>query len=318
MPEGYTHVRTALKAAELAEYTPGFPAAFAAGANGPDILFAYQLWRPKYKRTPDLPTLGNIMHRNKTGAFLLHLVQNAATPAQQDYALGFLTHYAVDSTVHPYVYACMAQGAPYHCRGGHGYFEIALDSWLHRQDYGTPRVAAQHADPPLTGAARAESLTLLKDCIEQVYGQKVPLLALSDGFELMRMVRVLTPSRTPLHLRRVLFWLAEPLVGERGFITGHCSPARLKGISEKDKVKLPCPWQDPFSGEWHEEDIPALLSRAEHTAAAYIMAARQFWQGHISREQLAHILGSRSYTTGQNAAGAKNEQTVNDSSIIMQ
>ena len=128
MPEGYTHVRTAQHAAELAGYTPASPQAFATGANGPDILFVYQLWKPKARRTPDLPTLGNIMHRDKTGAFVLDLVQNAATPAQKDYALGFLTHYAADSTVHPYVYACMAQGAPYHCHGGHGYFEIALDS----------------------------------------------------------------------------------------------------------------------------------------------------------------------------------------------
>ena len=299
MPEGYTHVRTALHAAELAGYTPASPEAFANGANGPDMLFAYQLWRPGQKRMPDLPTLGNIMHRDKTGAFLLSLVQNAAAPAQKDYALGFLTHYAADSIVHPYVYACMAQGAPYHYKGGHGYFEIALDSYLHKQDHGTARVAPKHANPRLTGAARAESLTLLRQCIAQVYGREIPLLALSDAFALMRLVRVLTPSRTPLHLRRAAFWLAEPFLGERGFITGHCSPARLKGLAAKDKKKLPFPWQNPFSGEWHEEDISALLSRAEHTAAAYIMAAQRFWQGQITAGQLAEVLGSKSYTTGQ-------------------
>ena len=301
MPEGYTHVRTALHAATLAEYTPGSLAAFATGANGPDILFAYQLWRKKENRTPDLPTLGNIMHREKTGDFLLYLVQNAATPAQKDYALGFLTHYAADSTVHPYVYACMAQGAPYHCRGGHGYFEIALDSYLHQKDYGTARVAVEHANPRLTGAARAESLTLLQSAVQKVYGREVPLLALADGFEMMRGVRVVTPSRTPLHLRRALFWLVEPLVGERGFITGHCSPARLKGLSEKEKVKLPNPWQDHFSGAVHEEDLAALLTRTEETAAAYLRAAIGFWQGKVTKAQLTRILGNKSYITGQEA-----------------
>ena len=36
MPEGYTHVRTAHKAAEAIHYKIQCPAAFAAGANGPD------------------------------------------------------------------------------------------------------------------------------------------------------------------------------------------------------------------------------------------------------------------------------------------
>lgn len=311
MPEGYTHVRTAQHAAQLAGYTPASPQAFATGANGPDILFVYQLWKPKARRTPDLPTLGNIMHRDKTGAFVLDLVQNAATPAQKDYALGFLTHYAADSTVHPYVYACMAQGAPYHCHGGHGYFEIALDSWLHRQDWGTPRVDPQHANPKLTGAARAESFTLLQASLARVYGCQVPLLAISDAFELMRLVRVVTPSRTPLHLRRALFWLAEPLLGGRGFITGHCSPARLKGLGEKDAVKLPRPWLDAFSGREYDEDIPMLLSRAEHTAAAYITAALRYWQGQITLQQLGAVLGSKSYSTGMETGPEPIECTAN-------
>ena len=39
MPEGYTHVRTARKAAEAIHYKIQCPAAFAAGANGPDSFF---------------------------------------------------------------------------------------------------------------------------------------------------------------------------------------------------------------------------------------------------------------------------------------
>ena len=39
MPEGYTHVRIAQKAAHAIHYKLQCPAAFAAGANGPDSFF---------------------------------------------------------------------------------------------------------------------------------------------------------------------------------------------------------------------------------------------------------------------------------------
>ena len=39
MPEGYTHVRTARKAAETIHYKIQCPAAFAAGAERPGQLF---------------------------------------------------------------------------------------------------------------------------------------------------------------------------------------------------------------------------------------------------------------------------------------
>ena len=68
MPEGYTHVRTAQKAATAIHYKVQCPAAFAAGANGPDSFFCYEVWKKRAKRHFDLPTLGNRMHEEKTGA----------------------------------------------------------------------------------------------------------------------------------------------------------------------------------------------------------------------------------------------------------
>ena len=70
MPEGYTHVRTARKAAETIHYKIQCPAAFAAGANGPDSFFCFEIWKKRAKRRYDLPGLGNRMHEEKTGAFL--------------------------------------------------------------------------------------------------------------------------------------------------------------------------------------------------------------------------------------------------------
>ena len=128
MPEGYTHVRTANRAAALAQLEIAHPAAFACGANGPDIFFCYRAWKSGEKRGENLPELGSRMHDENTGAFLRALVKYAATPAQRSYALGFLSHYAADCTVHPYVVCVTGEGGPYAGPGGHGYFEIAVDT----------------------------------------------------------------------------------------------------------------------------------------------------------------------------------------------
>ena len=89
------------------------------------------MWKSKAKRRYDLPALGDRMHEEATGAFLCSLVRHVKTGAQIEYALGFLSHYAADTVLHPYVVAMCQSGQPYAGKGGHGYFEIALDSTLH-------------------------------------------------------------------------------------------------------------------------------------------------------------------------------------------
>ena len=58
MPEGYTHVRTARQAAQLAEIMVPDREAFACGANGPDVLFCYRVWRKAAKRAKICPFWG--------------------------------------------------------------------------------------------------------------------------------------------------------------------------------------------------------------------------------------------------------------------
>ena len=151
MPEGYTHVRTARKAAETIHYKIQCPAAFAAGANGPDSFFCFEIWKKRAKRRYDLPGLGNRMHEEKTGAFLRSLCANVKTRPQVEYTLGFLSHYAADTVVHPFICAMCAPGQPYAGKGGHGYLEIALDSTLHAEDTGSALVPVDDVSPRANG-----------------------------------------------------------------------------------------------------------------------------------------------------------------------
>ena len=226
MPEGYTHVRIAQKAAHAIHYKLQCPAAFAAGANGPDSFFCYEVWKKGQNRTYNLPLLGNRMHEDKTGAFLLALLHHTHTQAQIEYTLGFLCHYAADTVMHPYVVFVSSPGQPYGMKGGHGYFEIALDSTLHAEDTGVSEVPADDSSPVPVGQDLAEIAALLHQCILEVYGQDISVEALADSFYYTNRLRRLFTSRHGV--RRAFYWVLELFFGGRGFITGHVSPAHLK------------------------------------------------------------------------------------------
>ena len=290
MPEGYTHVRTALKAIAAIHYKLESPVAFAAGANGPDTLFGFEAWKPGKKRVYNLPELGNRMHEEKTGAFLQSMLRHVKTRAQIEYTLGFLCHYATDTVVHPYVYAMCEKGMPYGRKGGHGYFEIALDSTLHAEDTGVSRVSADSAGPVPVGAELAEISALLHTCLLETYAMDIPVEFLADAFYDTNRMRKLFASHHGF--RKIIFWLIEPLFGGRGAITGHVSPRHLA-------LDLPDDWTDPFTGEARHGNAFALLRDAQKRSELYMNGALQNWMGVLPTADLERLLGSMSYTEGR-------------------
>lgn len=289
MPEGYTHVRTAKKAAEAIHYKIQCPNAFAAGANGPDSFFCYEVWKKRAKRHYDLPTLGNRMHEENTGAFLRSLCDHAKTRPQVEYVLGFLSHYAADTVMHPFIIAMCERGQPYGRKGGHGYLEIALDSTLHAEDTGSGLVPVDDVSPLPTGEELADITALLHTCLLETYSEDIPVEYLADAFWHTYKLRGIFPSKHGV--RRAFFWLVEPLFGGRGFITGHVSPRQL------DK-RLPDDWVDPFTGDAHDGGLFALLPKAVFRSEQFMGAALLYWMKKLPADDFAAQIGSMSYTQG--------------------
>ncbi len=77
------------------------------GAQGPDIFYYYLPGLVK-KQTRGI---GNRLHQENPGAFIMNLadaIQNADEkdkPMLFAYTAGYITHYALDSATHPFVYA---------------------------------------------------------------------------------------------------------------------------------------------------------------------------------------------------------------------
>lgn len=298
MPEAYAHIRTARHAAALCGYAPEVPAAFCAGANGPDPLFYYRFWsaRPAPAApdapglpAPDLPALAARLHREQAGAFLLALARLAVTPAQRSYAAGFAVHHALDARAHPYVAAVDADGGPYAGPGGHCRYEAALDTALYRRDWGGSCAPLSLTAPPLLTDQLGEVCALLRQAIAAVYGEQVPFSCLVDTFfDFRRLHRLL---RSPLGFNRLLVRLLDAAQRSPHPIAVHVQPQRLR-------PGLPDDWRDPFDGSARSGGIAAILAAAENEAAGALRALRGYWDGSADGAALAAALGNASYSTG--------------------
>lgn len=305
MPEAYTHIRIARMAQKILQDSIG-PAentgAYEMGANGPDPLFAHHVC----SRQRPLEALGQALHTQRCGRFLRAMIFRAYTPAQRSYTQGFLTHYAADTTLHPYVQAQAAEGGLFAGKEGHGFCESAMDTYFYEKD-GLPL--------PMDGAVKAPALApedlaqitaLLKACIAEVYGVSVTQEDLADSFHDFRWLhtRVLTIPKTQ-HAKRAGLTLAEYLILRRpGFVRSHITPAKipLQG--------LPSEWSDPVTGQSRSDGPDALCEAAAKEAAHMIKMTFAYWRGLAAPEQLAVALGDKNYLTGALSAQEEPEESL--------
>lgn len=115
------------------------------GLHGPDLLFYY-----KALQSNPVNRLGNAMHDQKGEVFFTRarsVVENtpeARRDAARAYALGFICHFALDSTCHPYVEQFVRSSGVSHCE-----IETEFDNALMREDGRDPMkfFTASHIHP---------------------------------------------------------------------------------------------------------------------------------------------------------------------------
>ena len=108
-------------------------AAYGLGLQGPDIFFYYL---PSYLRSSG--NIGQLAHHKNTGVFLIQLLKSKdmflKETEQQiaiSYICGFLGHYVLDTTCHPYIFAKSHYGTyDKSYFGHHVYLETDIDAEL--------------------------------------------------------------------------------------------------------------------------------------------------------------------------------------------
>ena len=97
MPDYFSHFICAERILELLDGATRkkitSPDLYLLGAQGGDVFFAYNI-------KPTKSNLGRNLHNRNAYGLFCQLIQG-----NPSYAAGFATHYALDCTLHPYIYA---------------------------------------------------------------------------------------------------------------------------------------------------------------------------------------------------------------------
>lgn len=289
MAEGYAHIRTAKKSLLLSGVFVIDSAVFSCGAQGPDPLFFKLCFNPKNPFL--LPTIARHMHNFHTGRFLCSLVKSADNLIKQSYALGFLSHYATDCNIHPYVeFLTVGDNPLYPMAQGHGFFEAALDSELYNLDYGS-RVVNAAVSTPLPNRARLKIVAdMLKQSIKEIYGEEIRNAALIKSFKNIRLARRMLVAKSD-RKRSFFRFIEKYILRHENLLLSHITPGGIL-------PPLPKEWASPFEKSiLQQKDIFEILKSAEKDGAVYMRFAQSYWKGNISLDEFSGVIGSRSYKT---------------------
>ncbi len=262
---------------------------------GPDLWFMYRPWKRREGR-------GRTMHTTKPGAFLMALadrVRESAAPEDLfSYLAGFLCHYALDAAAHPYVIHITEEKAVF--PRGHMSFEHSLDVQELRRaglegrrhpvtDFYFPRCR-------LPGSIREDIDTVFRS----VYGWENCWNALNRSAGRHRLVYRVIENPAGL-FSRLARLTKQPHLKSFSYSESHFSGADVENNSRQAWTHSHVP------AESSDATFSELRAKALDDALRMITAAyRCLFLQEITREELAEIIGNRSYLSGLDADDPRN------------
>ena len=266
-----------------------------AGSEGPDPLFFSVIACPG---APLVPKVGSLLHTRKTDDFLLALADVCRGSAlTRAYCCGFFSHYAADTTFHPFVYAnALTPGGGYsstlHCT-----LEHQLETLHYRRQghaHGLPVQMAGFA--ALSAAQKDEIARALAAAIARVFpGDALSVARVRKSFDdavsLCRLLRSESGAKFRA-LGAVLrpFRLDAPL-------HAHMMPAEPPAQDIANDAHRP--WASIWTPEQTRTDSFAdLYAAAVERSRALMRAADDYMLGRGSYASLRALHGGLSYDSG--------------------
>lgn len=295
MPSGYLHQLCAQRACAISGVTPVEGDVMTLGAQGPDPLFTMGLFPLRLTSKPG--KLGNTLHERRTGAFLRALCRRAKAGDAVDraYALGFLTHYALDSTVHPYVYAHSYREDGTYSSSRHMRLEKHWDAlYYHREGHrGTPVIMP---GPKETRAHWPQIARLLHGAVLETFPEEqVTEDQLLAAFADTERVNRLTHS--PHGVKYAVVWALERLIGKPRLATSQMTP--LKPSRADIENGAHAPWHSPFEPErTRTEGLTELYEAGVRRAGALLTAAAKYFGNEMDEAAFALVVGNAGYDSG--------------------
>lgn len=297
MPASFVHQSVAGEALKRLSSPPGedvLPAALA-GAEGPDPLF-FSL-APAVSG-PYPPRVGSALHTKNTADFLLALCEACAGDALlRAYCLGFFTHYAADTTFHPFVYAhSVTPDGKYsgtlHCTLEHGLETLHYRRTGHAS--GLPVQMAGYAAlsrEKKANLARPFAAAIATALPELALSESRVLKSFQDAVDLCALLRSESGRKY-----RLLGGALRPL-GLQGALYAHMMPPEPpeQDIANDARVPWASPWEPDRS---RDEGFTELYAAAVDRAAELCEAALGVMRGRVAKASLRALLGDFSYDSG--------------------
>ena len=290
MPDPTVHVSFGREVlASLPEEVRDFimPEPYTFALFGPDVWFLYKPFGRHESR-------GRRMHTTKPGLFLMSLIRQARSAACRaemfSYLAGFMCHYALDSTTHPYIIHVTAEEHVF--PRSHMSLEHALDAAVMRRDgfWGEKHPVTDNYFPRLR---LPDNMQADLDAVyESVYGWKGCWADMNRAC-----LRYRACFRIMEHPRGIAAHLARltgiPIL--RSFMYSESFFHDKDPENEAHRT-----WHHPFDSTLVSEDsFPELREKARRFAVQIITAAyRLIRYGEGSDEDLAVLIGDRSYLSG--------------------
>lgn len=244
--------------------------AYALGLQGPDLFFYYL---PSYLM--HRKNIGDLAHRKDTGQFFGNLLQSRKLFAGKKHSLsiadayicGFMGHYTLDCTIHPYVYAFTgynAQTPPSNTEyfGQHAYFETELDSeLLYEKKHLYPSQFHQNATIRLTTLQRKVIVQMLCYAYRNTYPEiSVSEFSLSGAPFWMKLGTHLLND--PSGQKKVLSRLIEKIFLGRAFLSPMVASDYYRFIQDPMNLKHHT-WIHPWTKKSSTASFPELYDQAE-------------------------------------------------------
>ncbi len=295
MPASYVHQSIAQHAVGKHFADPSENHALLAGAEGPDPLFFSFVSIPG---TPNVPQIGTTLHKKKTDDFLLALCEACKGSAlTRAYCCGFFTHYAADTTFHPFVYAHSLTESGQYSNTNHCTLEHQFETLHYRREGHPTGLPIQMAGfSLLTPDERNEIARAFSQALAAVF----PECALSPA----RVRRAFDDCVKLCHFLR-----SED--GRRYKLFGSIlSPFKLDGPAHAHMMPLDLPDKDIFNEQhavWFSlwapdeprtESFEDLFALAVSRSKALTDAALSLMNGRLSPASLRSLHGGLSYDSG--------------------
>lgn len=284
---------------------------FDLGCQGPDLFFYYNFW-PWKKGT----AVGELLHHGQTTRFFMTTLRYARDYEGPDcdglraYLLGFLCHFAVDVSTHPYIHHISGIPDPDHPElvGNHKRIEAAIDVLLAREKSGlephdTPVRDRLWLGPELpTTLSRFYQAVLPEVLPAGAAGPELPRLASKSYSDMMK---ALALFHDPLDRKRCLLGLLDPLLRRQVRVSVFFYPWQVdarEDLLNEGRAQW-CHPQEPETVS--RASLRDLLDQAVHLGTTMVEAAIAYWSGEANANRLRQAIPNLSYSTARDPGGSK-------------